>query len=96
MPFGFSEILFIFVLALLLFGPRRLPEIARQTGKALAEFRRASNEVQRQLQEYMRKLEQEADVKSTVTPGSRAAVDVFPVLYSSSSMLHLLRTGAPR
>jgi TatA/E family protein of Tat protein translocase len=68
MNLGFPEMLFIFVLALLLFGPKKLPEIARQVGKALAEFKRASNELQWSLQEEMRKLEQEADAKNTISP----------------------------
>jgi sec-independent protein translocase protein TatA len=44
---GFTEIAFILVLALLLFGPKRLPEIGRTIGKGLAEFRRASNDLKR-------------------------------------------------
>ena len=71
MDFGFSEILFIFVLALLLFGPKKLPEIGRQVGRFLAEFRRAKNEFQSQLQEEMRRLEVEAAAAKqamTVTP----------------------------
>jgi len=47
---GFTEIAFILVLALLLFGPKRLPEIGRTLGKGLAEFRRASNELKRSLE----------------------------------------------
>ncbi len=39
MDLGFSEVLFILLLALLLFGPRKLPEISRQIGRGLAEFR---------------------------------------------------------
>lgn len=60
MDLGLSEILFIFVLALLLFGPKKLPEIGRQVGKFLAEFKRAKNEFQSQLQDEMRQLEAEA------------------------------------
>ena len=44
---GVPEIIFIVVIALLIFGPRRLPELGRTVGKGLAEFRRASNEVKR-------------------------------------------------
>ncbi len=44
---GVPEIIFIVVLALLIFGPKRLPEIGRTVGKGLAEFRRASSEIQR-------------------------------------------------
>jgi len=47
---GFTEIAFILVLALLLFGPKRLPEIGRTLGKGMAEFRRASNELRRTLE----------------------------------------------
>jgi TatA/E family protein of Tat protein translocase len=46
-PLGIPELLFILVLALLIFGPRRLPEIGRTLGKGMAEFRRASNELKR-------------------------------------------------
>lgn len=42
---GTSEILFIAIFALLVFGPRRLPEIGRSVGKALAELRKATNEL---------------------------------------------------
>ena len=44
---GVPEIAFIFVLALLIFGPKRLPEIGRTVGKGLAEFRKASNDLKR-------------------------------------------------
>ena len=47
---GFTEIAFILVLALLLFGPKRLPEIGRTLGKGMAEFRRASNELRRTIE----------------------------------------------
>jgi len=46
---GFSETIFLFFLALLIFGPKKLPEIARQVGKALNEFKRASNEFKSQI-----------------------------------------------
>ena len=44
---GLPEIAFIFILALLIFGPKRLPQIGRTIGKGMAEFRRASTELQR-------------------------------------------------
>ena len=43
--FSFGEILVIFVVALIVFGPRRLPEIGRMIGKAMAEFKKASDEL---------------------------------------------------
>jgi len=47
---SFVEIAFVLVLALLLFGPKKLPEIGRMLGKGLGEFRRASNELKRTLE----------------------------------------------
>jgi TatA/E family protein of Tat protein translocase len=44
---GVPEILFIFILTLLVFGPKRLPEIGRMVGRGMAEFRKASNELKR-------------------------------------------------
>ncbi len=60
MDFGFSgEIIFIMLLALILFGPRKLPEMARTWGKFMAEFKKASNQFQAQIHEEVRKLELE-------------------------------------
>src|SRR5215471_11980634 len=68
MNLGFPEMMFIFVLALILFGPKKLPEIGRQIGKGLAEFKRASREFQSQIEDEVRKLELEADLKNTIEP----------------------------
>ncbi|HEX6863357.1 MAG TPA: twin-arginine translocase TatA/TatE family subunit [Thermoanaerobaculia bacterium] len=46
---GLPELAFIFILALLVFGPRKLPEIGRTIGRGLAEFRKATNELKRTL-----------------------------------------------
>jgi sec-independent protein translocase protein TatA len=59
MNLGLTEMIFLFVLGLLLFGPKKLPEIGRQLGKALSEFKRASQEFQSQLNDEVRKLEVE-------------------------------------
>ena len=48
---GFPEILVIVLLALVFFGPRRMPEMARALGKAMREFRKGLNEVQRELEQ---------------------------------------------
>lgn len=56
---GFSETIFLFFLALLIFGPKKLPEIARTVGKALNEFRRASNEFKAQIASEISQLELE-------------------------------------
>lgn len=64
MNFSFSEILFLVMLGLILFGPKRLPEIARTLGKFVAEFKRASNEFQSQIHDEIRKLELEEHAKA--------------------------------
>jgi len=46
-PLGFPELVFILVLALLIFGPKRLPEIGRTIGRGMAEFRKASTDLKR-------------------------------------------------
>ena len=50
---GLPEMIFIFVLALLIFGPKKLPELGRTVGKGLAEFRKASGELKRTLNAEM-------------------------------------------
>ncbi|MDT8435604.1 MAG: twin-arginine translocase TatA/TatE family subunit [Gemmatimonadota bacterium] len=48
---GISELLVIFVIVLVFFGPRRMPEIARSLGSAMREFRRSLNQIQREFEE---------------------------------------------
>lgn len=48
---GFPELLLILVIALLLFGPKKLPEIGRTFGRSLAELKKASNDLKRSLEE---------------------------------------------
>lgn len=59
MNLGFSEMIFIFFLALIIFGPKRLPEIGRQIGRALNEFKRASNEFKSQIESEISNLDLE-------------------------------------
>ena len=51
---GFPELIVIFVIALIIFGPRKLPEIGRSLGKGLAEFKKASNDLRSTLEEEIR------------------------------------------
>ena len=48
---GFPELLFLFVLVLIVFGPRRMPEIGRAIGKAMAELRKGTEEIKRAIEE---------------------------------------------
>jgi sec-independent protein translocase protein TatB len=60
---SFPDTVVLFVLALLLFGPKKLPQIARQVGKALGEFKRASNEFKAQIESEISQLEFEEKKK---------------------------------
>lgn len=60
---SFSELLFLSIVALLVFGPRKLPEIARVLGKTMAELRRAANEFRYSLEEEVRNLELQEQLK---------------------------------
>ena len=68
---SFSETIFLFFLALVIFGPKKLPEIARQVGKVLNEFRRASNEFKLQIEQEIAHLDVESK-KQTILPPTPA------------------------
>ena len=57
---GMPELNIIFMIALIIFGPRKLPELGRSLGKSLGEFKRASNELRNTLDEEIRLEEQRA------------------------------------
>jgi len=67
--------IFLALLALILFGPRKLPEMARQLGRFMAEFKRASNEFQHQIHEEIRKLDAEDSAKTIAPPPATNAND---------------------
>lgn len=73
---GVSELIMIFIIALLLFGPKQLPNLGRTLGKALGEFKRASNDLQRTLEEEVR-----AEELRAVSREVREATTVPSVLF---------------
>src|SRR5271157_4291011 len=68
MNLGMPEMIFIFLLALVIFGPKKLPELGRQLGKALGEFKKASNEFKNQLETEMLNIELEERAKKQPEP----------------------------
>ncbi len=64
-PIGVQEMILIFIVALVLFGPKKLPELGRTIGKALTEFRRASNDLKASFEREMYNLEREAELEKT-------------------------------
>ncbi len=80
---GWPEMVFIFVLALVLFGPKELPKIGRTLGKAMTEFRRAQNELKATIDREMKNLEQDADLKELKQITSEYHYDTYNYDYSS-------------
>ncbi len=74
---GMPELIIIFVIALIIFGPRKLPELGRSLGKSIAEFKKASNELKSTLEEEIRMEEQRSTIEApkvaTPTPAPAAA-----------------------
>jgi sec-independent protein translocase protein TatA len=66
---GFPEMLVILVVALIIFGPRKLPELGRSLGRSINEFKRASNELRSTLDDEIR-----AEERRTATPAAAAPV----------------------
>ena len=64
---GMPEMLVILVIALIIFGPRKLPELGKSLGKSLAEFKRASNDLKSTLEEEIR-VEEQTNAKRVAAP----------------------------
>ena len=64
---GMPELIVIMLLALLIFGPRKLPELGRSLGRSLGEFKKASNELRTTLDEEIR-IEEERNREKQATP----------------------------
>jgi sec-independent protein translocase protein TatA len=68
---GMQELIIIFVIALIIFGPRRLPDLGKSLGKSIAEFKRASNELRNTLEDEIR-VEEQRQVKTSPAPQADA------------------------
>ena len=66
---GMQELIVIFVLALIVFGPRKLPELGKTVGKGLAEFKKASNELKQTWEEEV-KLDKEKEAITEILEDS--------------------------
>ena len=65
---GMPELIVIFVIALIVFGPRKLPELGRSLGRGIAEFKKATNELQSSLEDEIRVEEQRLEASKTTAP----------------------------
>lgn len=83
-PIGVPEMLFILVIALLIFGPKRLPEFGRTIGKALGEFRRATTDLKRSIDVEMMTTEPTRSEPSTQVASAAAAAAAASVARDES------------
>lgn len=73
-PIGMPELIIIFVIALIIFGPRKLPELGRSLGRSLTEFKRASTDLQNTLEQEI-KLEERKEEQAKAPPRRAADAD---------------------
>lgn len=72
-PIGMQELIIIFVIALIVFGPRKLPQLGKSLGKSIAEFKRASNELRSTLEEEIRVEETRREIMEPIESLGREA-----------------------
>jgi len=92
---SFSETIFLFFLALVIFGPKKLPEIARQVGKYLNEFKRASNEFKAQIEQEIAHLEVETKQQTILPPSLSVEGTTSRTLNSAPVEETKVETSAP-
>ena len=77
---GMPEMIVIGVIALLIFGPRKLPELGKSLGKSIAEFKRASNELKNTLEDEIRTEELQTQRKSAEVPSTQSGAPAGPAV----------------
>ncbi|MCW6037685.1 TatA/E family twin arginine-targeting protein translocase [Spirulina subsalsa FACHB-351] len=75
---GLPEMALIFVVALLIFGPKKLPEIGRSLGKALRSFQEASNEFQKEIKREAEQMETSVKMQAQLEPEAKKTTQPSP------------------
>ena len=83
---GMPELIIIFVIALIIFGPRKLPELGRSLGKSIAEFKKASNELKSTLEEEIRLDEQRSTIEASKTASTPAAAPAATIPHAEETV----------
>ncbi|MFQ5670466.1 MAG: twin-arginine translocase TatA/TatE family subunit [Acidobacteriota bacterium] len=95
-PIGGPEMVVIFIIALLVFGPRKLPDLARGLGKGLAELRRTSNELKDTLDREIRMENRDLPARSAAEPAAPdATVAASPASSPDSRVAKETRVARP-
>ncbi len=84
-PIGMPEMVVIAVIALIIFGPRKLPELGKSLGKSIAEFKRASNELKNTLEDEIRTEELQEARKSAQIPPAASVPATTPAPTTTSA-----------
>ena len=82
---GTQEIIIIFIIALIVFGPRKLPELGKTIGKGLAEFKKASNELRQTWEEEVNLDKEKASISSALSESTGNLPDIVNDIKSSVS-----------
>jgi TatA/E family protein of Tat protein translocase len=90
------ELMVIFVIALIIFGPRKLPELGRSLGRSLSEFKRASNELRNTLEEEVRIEEQRETTQRPKQPEPVKATETATAAPVSDSAAEPIEHTTPR
>lgn len=89
---GMPELLIIFTVALIVFGPRKLPELGRSLGKSLQEFKRASNELKHTLDEEI-SLEERKAIPSPTAAAAASLPATDPSMIESDTAPETIARG---
>ena len=81
---GMPELVVIFVIALIIFGPRKLPELGKSLGRSINEFKRASNELKSTLEEEIRMEDQRINLEASRATSPSAVTAEAPDVHSSA------------
>jgi sec-independent protein translocase protein TatA len=101
---GMPELIIILVIALIIFGPRKLPELGRSLGRSIGEFKKASNELRSTLEEEIRieeqreqraatRAEQDSAIAAAATPPSPTPPPVTPAPPADDTVSRTTGTG---
>ena len=95
-PLGFTEMVVIFFIALVVFGPEKLPDLAKTAAKGLREFKKATGDLKSNWEEHLREAESPVhEIKQTFQDVQSEVADASAKLIEDPPTLHAPETDAP-